>query len=222
MHVRLAAAADAQALALAHPLPRETTVPEPAFRGFCRAKVLIYTGTPGAGIVTGWVDGRVAGFMYYCLDLREVTRSSRSPRRLLWMLKEALLGRFGFSPRFWLQMARSAVQHFRGQRGAPAGPSEADRRAEEFRSWITGLETVPEFRRLGVATAILDGIEAVLAELGARYIALWVAVENEVACEIYARRGYREVAVLPRIGEDCRLMVKDVGVTLDQAAGEDG
>ena len=108
------------------------------------------------------------------------------------------------------------------RRGAPAGPSEADRRAEEFRSWITGLETVPEFRRLGVATAILDGIEAVLAELGARYIALWVAVENEVACEIYARRGYREVAVLPRIGEDCRLMVKDVGVTLDQAAGEDG
>ena len=208
MEVRLASSGDTSAIAEAHPLPRDSSIPDKPLRTYYAFKAWLHATTPGAGVMTGWVGGELAGFIFFSVDESCVGRAMRSLRSLRWLCGQFLRGRLSWSPRVWVRYIAWVRQHFRQPaqgadgREAPTVPT--------FRSWIGTVHTVDAFRRLGVASALLSEAEQVLAGLGANQAALWAATENEAGLRLYEQRGYSRVAIVPRIGEQCWLMNKDL------------
>ena len=67
-------------------------------------------------------------------------------------------------------------------------------------SWyVNVLATFPEFRGLGIGTALLEIAERNANEVGARALSVIVASWNAAACRLYRRAGYEEVATEPAI-----------------------
>jgi ribosomal protein S18 acetylase RimI-like enzyme len=67
-------------------------------------------------------------------------------------------------------------------------------------SWyVNVLATFPEFRGLGIGTALLEIAERNANEAGARALSVIVASWNAAACRLYRRAGYEEVATEPAI-----------------------
>ena len=56
----------------------------------------------------------------------------------------------------------------------------------------------PEYRRLGVATALADAAERVAVAQGFSRLRLSVSVDNDAALVMYRHLGYRDVGVPPR------------------------
>lgn len=211
MTVRMAGVADAEAVAAEHPLPRTGDMPERLLRNYYLSKALLYVRAPVAGITTGWVDGRLAGFIFHCTDLAALRRFARSPGMVTWMVGQAVSGRFGHSPGFWLGCLRWAAQHFRQPgRYGPDSPVPAE--YAEIPGWVGTVHTVDDFRRLGVATHLLNATEEHLRGLGQERVALWAASDNVPAQLLYQRQGYRSVGEFHRVGETCLLMVKSLRV----------
>jgi ribosomal protein S18 acetylase RimI-like enzyme len=74
--------------------------------------------------------------------------------------------------------------------------------------WITTLGVLPQFQRLGIATALLDACEQ---EMGMPVVKLTVRKSNFTAQRLYFERGYREVEVWERYyegGEDGLILCK--------------
>jgi len=60
--------------------------------------------------------------------------------------------------------------------------------------YVAGMATEPEYRGRGIATRILERLQAETARRRRRWLALDVESENEVAIRVYRKAGYREVA----------------------------
>ncbi|GEM_PF-712338 len=207
--LRLAIDDDATAIAHEHPLPRDGDMPESLLRNYYLAKALLYMRAPGAGVMTGWIEGRLAGFIFHCADLNGLRAFSRKPGTAAWMAAQALSGRFGYSPSFWLGCAKWAGQHFR-QPGQYESGEQVPSEYAEIPAWVGTVHAVEDFRRLGVATALLDATEQHLSSLGANNVALWAASDNTPARLLYERQGYVAVGEFARVDEQCVLMVKDL------------
>ena len=209
MAVRMATPDDGAAIAAVHPLPEAADQPETLYRNYYLAKTLIYTRAPAAGVMTGWLGEDLAGFIFYCADINAVGCFAKSPRTLLWLCGEALRGRFGYSPRFLLNVARWGLQHFRQPHDYDA-ESEGHQTLPDIKAWVGTVHTVEAHRRLGVASALMTAVEDALRDLGAEQVALWVADDNEGAQRLYEQRVYERLCTLPRMDEECALMVKDL------------
>jgi aminoglycoside 3-N-acetyltransferase I len=96
------------------------------------------------------------------------------------------------SDSFWLLLARVD--------GEPAGLAavarlpKADARAGFL--FVDELNVLPEFRRRGVATALLRHTLAFAAELGLAGVRLLVRPENEAARQLYRSLGFDESATV--------------------------
>lgn len=207
MVVRPATADDVQIISAQHPLPRDSNAPERVYRSYYHVKALLYTKAPAAGIMTGWVDERLAGFVFHCLELSAVRRFTTSPKTLLHLLGQAVRGRFGYSPRLWLDMLKWGLQHFRKPHGYQ-DPGKIKGAIPDIAAWIGTVHTVSDFRRVGVASHLLAYTERELADAGAAQVALWVAEDNMSARTLYEKRTYQETGIVQRVGETCVLMIK--------------
>jgi ribosomal protein S18 acetylase RimI-like enzyme len=205
MIVRLSTVATAADIAGEHPLPRTGHLPETLYRNYYEFKALEYIRTPGAGIMSGWVEGRLAGFVFLATDMTNLKRHLLSPANLLWLAKETVTGRFGYRPEFWIESLRWGLQHLRQPRNYEGQP---DQDLPKIRSWIGTVHTVDDFRRLGVASALLGEVEALLQSKACEQVGLWAAEDNEPALQLYEKISYRRVAKVGRIGEQCWLMLK--------------
>jgi ribosomal protein S18 acetylase RimI-like enzyme len=209
LHVRLASGDDIPTLARQHPLPRDKSVPVEAYRAYYAAKCYLYVSTPGAGIVTGWVDGELAGFVFFCASLLRLRRAFRSTKWLTWAAKQTLFGHLGVSPLLWLRCVRWALQHFRSPANYRNIELVSDQKTPPtVDAWIGTVHTLEPFRRLGVAHALLGVAEHILKDQCAHEVALWAATHNAPALKLYESRGYTKTARVARIGEECWLMVK--------------
>ncbi|MGI5817374.1 MAG: GNAT family N-acetyltransferase [Armatimonadota bacterium] len=208
MDVRAATIDDASVVAAEHPLPREGQARDRLYRRYYLLKTLLYTRAPMAGVATGWIDDEMAGFVFYCEDMARFRRFMRSARSLAWICGVVLRGWFGWEVGFWGEALQWCRQHFHRVRADDEGPSPAKDTADEITSWVGTVHTVASFRRLGVASHLLTAVEDHLAERGDGKVALWVASDNEPAQSLYYKRGYVRVNRVPRIGEECWLMVK--------------
>lgn len=89
---------------------------------------------------------------------------------------------FGSGPdRGYAEIRREGSLAARG-RGAVAGDLVA----------VSGIGTLPEFRRMGLGTEILHALEAWGYSAGARKAALQVETDNDAAIAMYERLGYAE------------------------------
>ncbi len=81
---------------------------------------------------------------------------------------------------------------------------------------VMNVAVEEEHRGRGIATALMDELEKRFAERGASTSYLEVRVGNDMARDLYKRRGYVEVGILPRYyrGEDGIAMEKPLGATL--------
>ena len=83
-----------------------------------------------------------------------------------------------------------------------------DLRPSESTGWIATLAVMPEYRRKGVATALLHACEALINLPVAR---LSVRRSNDAAAALYHREGYRLVDMWPNYyndGEDALVLEK--------------
>lgn len=207
--VALATAADLDAIAQAHPLPRNLEAPEPPLRAYYRAKAWLYVTGRSSGILVGRVEGQLAGFVFYCGDTVELARLARSPRGILWGMSQLVIGRTG-GPRLWVAFARWCRQHFRAAskyEGVEA--TEPMAQGGTPTAWIDTIETLPEFRRLGVASCLLAAAKAVLATQGASVIGSWVAEDNLPSIGLFENQGFHRAVKVQRLGERCWLMLAE-------------
>lgn len=63
---------------------------------------------------------------------------------------------------------------------------------------IITIDLLPEFRRSGIGTLLMDEAERRILAAGADLVRLEVAVDNEPALAFYQRRGYRMLKTIPR------------------------
>lgn len=208
MLVRDAEVEDVGAVAAVHPLPRGIEGPEGPYRLYYSIKSWLYVACPESGICTGWVEGELAGFVFYTGDIKKLKRFVVSPGNILRLTGALLSGKFGFNLLMWVNFLRWGLQHFRlPQAKVKAGDYEIP---EELKAWIGTVHTVDKFRRLGVASALLSRAEQRISSYGASQVALWVAEDNEPAIALYEKVGYRKTILVPRIKENCWLMVKQL------------
>ena len=66
------------------------------------------------------------------------------------------------------------------------------------RADLVSIGTAPEFQRSGYGLSLLRHLAAALHKRGAETLMLEVAFDNIAAQSLYARAGFREVAVRPR------------------------
>jgi ribosomal protein S18 acetylase RimI-like enzyme len=209
LHVAEATGADLEAIAQAHPLPRDLTAPEAPLRAYYRLKAWLYMTSRPSGIVVGRVDGVLAGFVCYCGDTAELSRLTRSPRAVLRGLGWLLTGRMG-GPRLWIAFARWARQHFRTAAEQERTPTEeAAGRGPLPAAWIDTVETVPAFRRLGVADQLLEAATSSLRAQGRGPIGSWVAEDNVASLALFEKQGFRRAERVQRLGECCWLMLAE-------------
>lgn len=112
----------------------------------------------------------------------------------------SLLHRACFPDDPWDAGAIEQIMHipgFFGQVGwakaAPAGFALALALGEEAE--IVSLGVLPEHRRRGIGSALLDAICGEARSRGAARVVLEMASDNEAASELYARRGFRVVGL---------------------------
>ena len=208
MVIAEASEADVGLVAGEHPLPRGLDLPEKALRSYYALKSRVYVSCQQASIIVGTVDGDLAGFVFFSASMSALKRQARAPRTLSWSVKELLLGHLG-GPREWLAYARWAMQHFRSPPRYEGEKTKANGLdVPEADTQIGTVHTVEGFRRLGVASALLDVAEGVLSRHGASQVHLWAAIDNEAALQLYVARGYKKLVEVERIGERCWLMSK--------------
>jgi len=210
MLIRNATIADVPQVVAAFPLPQPMVAPEVVFRSYAEAKTLMYVRAGVADITCGFVDEELAGYQFYCRDLAALRRFTTSPGNVGWLLTEAVRGRFGYSPGFWLKCARWGLQHFRQPGAYSEAQADLPRDCDTIRTWSRGVRTVDAYQRLGVASYLMDHTERVLAEEGIDRMALWTSVGNAPAIALFEKRGFVRRARVARIGEDCWLMLKDL------------
>ena len=150
--------------------------------------------TASAEVVTvAEVDGRVAG----ALAAFPVAEGGRRARRYMRLSLARL------PPWCWPR----ALRLFDSRRPAPPPRS----------LYVDSLATAPEFRRRGVARALLEYAAAEARERGCSHIALEAEVENSAARSLYRSTGFRETDTFPPLepglGEGYVCLVRDLSET---------
>ncbi|GMS77884.1 hypothetical protein PENTCL1PPCAC_59, partial [Pristionchus entomophagus] len=78
----------------------------------------------------------------------------------------------------------------------PAGPimgyimGKSEGRNDQWHGHVTALSIAPEFRRIGLAGRLMEGLEQISEEKKAFFVDLFVRVGNEVAVALYESLGY--------------------------------
>ncbi|HEX7433975.1 MAG TPA: GNAT family N-acetyltransferase [Anaerolineaceae bacterium] len=78
--------------------------------------------------------------------------------------------------------------------GEMVGFVAGDIRSSERVGWITTLGTLPNFRRHGIATALLHACES---EMDQPCVKLSVRRSNQDAIDLYTREGYKQTSIWP-------------------------
>ncbi|AEM39474.1 ribosomal-protein-alanine acetyltransferase [Pyrolobus fumarii 1A] len=80
------------------------------------------------------------------------------------------------------------------------------------RGHIISLAVLPEYRRRGIATKLMEAaMDSLKREYGAQEVYLEVRVSNTPAIKLYEKLGFRKIHVIPRYyfdGEDAYLMAR--------------
>ena len=150
--------------------------------------------TASAEVVTiAELDGRVAG----ALAAFPVSEGARRARRYMRLSLARL------PPWRWPR----ALRLFDSRRPAPPPRS----------LYIDSLATAPDFRRRGVARALLERAAEEARERGCTHIALETEVENSAARSLYRSTGFRETETFPPLepglGEGYVCLLKDLSGT---------
>lgn len=150
--------------------------------------------TASAEVVTvAELDGRVVG----ALAAFPVAEAARRARRYL------LLSLARLPPWRWPR----ALRLFDSRRPAP--PPRA--------LYVDSLATAPEFRRRGIARALLERVAAEARERGCTHVALETEVENFAARALYRSAGFRETDTFPPLepglGEGYVCLLSDLSGT---------
>jgi ribosomal-protein-alanine N-acetyltransferase len=81
--------------------------------------------------------------------------------------------------------------------------------------YITNVAVFPEYRKRGVATAILNAVFDLAKELNLSFVSLEVRVSNSAAISLYEKVGFKKEAVRPNFysnpKEDAYIMTKRFG-----------
>jgi ribosomal protein S18 acetylase RimI-like enzyme len=83
-----------------------------------------------------------------------------------------------------------------------------DLQSAHLLAWIGTVAVLPEYRRMGIGTALLDAMEA---QIEVPRIRLCVRLSNHQAIRLYEKYGYSRINIWPRYygnGEDAAVMEK--------------
>lgn len=84
---------------------------------------------------------------------------------------------------------------------------------ERFMGHVISIAVHPNFRRRGIATALLRELLNKLRNRRARFVRLEVRITNKAAIKLYKKLEFREVYVIPNYypdGEACYVMVREL------------
>ena len=213
MAIRLATLSDVPEIAQQHMLPQDMVAPEKPYRTYFRGKAWLYITTPEIGVMTGWVDGALAGFLFFSANHPRLQRAMRSCRTMMWALAQLVSGQFG-GPRLWIDYARAALSHFRSpNRYRSAQTEDLKQQIPNINAWISHVQTSDGFRRLGVASALIDVTEQLLRLQGADVVALTTLLDNRPAIQLYEKHGYVKATRVGHMQGESWLMVKEMRAT---------
>lgn len=120
-----------------------------------------------------------------------------------------------FEERYPRQVLRSMLTEegfltFLAEDDGPVGSATLHHRPGEA-AQVVSLGVLPEHRNRGIATALMDAVEAAARRSGARRLVLQVGVLNVAAMNLYLRRGFVLRGILRAYygrGKDAYLMEK--------------
>lgn len=209
MHVRLCRPEEAAIIAAEHVLPRTLSVPEALYRQYYEFKAYLYIQTPGCGVLTGWVDGTLAGFLFFCQDITVLRASVRRPRMLGRLVRMVLGNSLRHLPVFCAQIAAWGLQHLRQPQDCRTHTKTSGRQ-QDFHTWLGTAHTVAAFRRQGIASVLFTQVHSILRSLGCTEVAGYVADDNDPSSRMLLKLGYLPLGDVSRLDERCFIVVKSL------------
>lgn len=95
----------------------------------------------------------------------------------------------------------SAVRIVAEEAGKIQGFIVADRfrprRSQQSMGQIITIDVLPEARRTGLGSRLLDAAEERLKQTGCTYVSLETAIDNQAAMRFYKKHGYVGLKILP-------------------------
>ena len=99
---------------------------------------------------------------------------------------------------YWLQSRNSFAIVAEDQQGARIAGFVLGRRERHGKGHIITIEVRPEYRRAGIATALIERAEQRFQQMGIRQVELFTWVENTHALSFYRKLDYQTVGRIPR------------------------
>ena len=126
-----------------------------------------------------------------------------TPRGWLLVAKRVLRPDRLFNPAFTARSIRWGIQHLRTPRDYAEIPPEL---AEQLSEHYYGtMQTAPEYRRLGVGSALHGATSNMLRLHGATEVCGWIPSDNVASLALHEKAGCELVAEAQRLGEKCWL-----------------
>lgn len=139
---------------------------------------------------------------------RSLTRAIQIvPFRLRHLLRVLRIERASFGADAWprsyfLELYRDCPEFFVVAKVAGRLAGYAVACAEKRSAEIASLAVDPEYRRQGVADALMRHTLRALADAGVRRVELMVRIDNTAGVQLYRALGFRRVRTVPRYYED--------------------
>ena len=168
---------------------------------------LLYDAEPRALLVAK-VEGRVVGYVFAPLSLRNVWRTAVMQGYLLRWAWNWLRGKYHFG---WSILRMLLLDKFYFMRSALADKDRVEQR-------ILSLGVLPELRGLGIATNLVQQALQRFAKLGVTLVRLEVRPENKEARSVYNKLGFTIRSAVSDTRGEWLVMVKALSLSTKPAS----
>ncbi len=205
--VRLADASDVVRLSQAEQPPEFVETALPAWRARRMTRVWLCAHSTRDGVAVAELGGQLVGWLFFVHARSGVRLSMRSGLNFLRLLAGVSRTYLGLSPRLWVEYLRGGLHRPSWSLAVQGSPSQD---LSAGTALIQDVFVLPEFRRRGIASALLRATAEVLQQRGYRQALLWVPTGNTGAQELYTRDGYVRRCTVEWMGEPHWVMAKSL------------
>ncbi|MGB9878223.1 MAG: GNAT family N-acetyltransferase [bacterium] len=149
---------------------------------FVHEKLRLHITHPSSRVLTAWLDNELIGFLIYTIDERKFKNFIKSPKILSRIALRMIFGFYGYNPLNLGRFIRRFLRRLRQPYGEGVFPLP--------NAFLVAYATHLNFRKKGVASALLAYFLQEAKANGVKEIGAWVGIDNEPSLLALQKFGF--------------------------------